>query len=213
MLNNFGPLSTALYDGNQWTPFAHAIDSTGDGITGIFVQNINAMRQKIPLAVPIVILIAIGIALGIVFLLVLAALALFFYLRHKRAGEGENTEQEKALLATSTAFTSEQPRQPTPGEYDIPEELRGAITTAALSGGPYQMAEYQTYYAQFPFKATEPGELEFEEGDKIYVLDNTDELWWMGMVDNGPDVPPSQGVFPASYVSRDPPPRNNAWGL
>jgi hypothetical protein len=88
---------------------------------------------------------------------------------------------------------------------------RSSLPVAAF-GAQYQQAEYQVYYARFPFGAREPGELEFQMNDKIYVLDNSDEVWWMGMVDNGPDTPPSQGVFPASYVSEDPLPSSN-WNL
>lgn len=46
-------------------------------------------------------------------------------------------------------------------------------------------ADYQVYQAKHPFEAKEPGELEIHAGDLIYVLDNTDPIWWMGLVDNG----------------------------
>ncbi|RKP06790.1 cortical protein marker for cell polarity-domain-containing protein [Thamnocephalis sphaerospora] len=103
----------------------------------------------------------------------------------------------------------------------VPPDMADALTTGALTAGaltagamaadgaliddPFDTANYIVVYARYPFSATEPGELEFRSGDKVYVLDNSDDVWWMGMVDNGPGVPPSQGVFPASYVSESPP--------
>jgi hypothetical protein len=88
----------------------------------------------------------------------------------------------------------------------LPPDMTGALTSAVMADDLlFDTANYMTVYARYPFSATEPGELEFRAGDKIYVLDNSDDVWWMGMVDNGPGVPPSQGVFPASYASETPP--------
>ncbi|RKP26877.1 cortical protein marker for cell polarity-domain-containing protein [Syncephalis pseudoplumigaleata] len=98
------------------------------------------------------------------------------------------------------------------GSIMLPADMTGALTSAVLADDlMLDTANYMVVYARYPFSATEPGELEFRAGDKIYVLDNSDDIWWMGMVDNGPGVPPSQGVFPASYASEtapDPSPWN-----
>ncbi|KAL1918997.1 uncharacterized protein VTP21DRAFT_2378 [Calcarisporiella thermophila] len=57
------------------------------------------------------------------------------------------------------------------------------------------------YYAKYQFKAREPGELGFEPGDKIIVIDTSDDIWWMGVIDQGEGRPPLQGVFPSNYVT------------
>ncbi|KAI8138683.1 cortical protein marker for cell polarity-domain-containing protein [Fennellomyces sp. T-0311] len=57
------------------------------------------------------------------------------------------------------------------------------------------------YYAKFDFNAREHGELGFDKGDPIIVVDRSDDIWWMGYKDNG-DQGPMQGVFPSNYVER-----------
>ncbi|KAI7858383.1 cortical protein marker for cell polarity-domain-containing protein [Circinella umbellata] len=57
------------------------------------------------------------------------------------------------------------------------------------------------YYAKFDFNAREHGELGFDKGDPIIVIDRSDDIWWMGYKDDG-DNGPSQGVFPSNYVER-----------
>ncbi|KAG0168481.1 hypothetical protein DFQ30_004716 [Apophysomyces sp. BC1015] len=41
------------------------------------------------------------------------------------------------------------------------------------------------YYAKFDFNAREHGELGFDKGDPIVVVDSSDDIWWMGYKDNG----------------------------
>ncbi|ORX99318.1 hypothetical protein K493DRAFT_212806 [Basidiobolus meristosporus CBS 931.73] len=53
------------------------------------------------------------------------------------------------------------------------------------SGAAISPDRYQVYYAKFPFNAREHGELGFQAGEKIYVIDNTDDIWWMGIIDHG----------------------------
>ncbi|KAI8885682.1 hypothetical protein K501DRAFT_322254 [Backusella circina FSU 941] len=55
------------------------------------------------------------------------------------------------------------------------------------------------FYAKYPFKAQEYGELNLNPGDSIVVTDTTDNIWWLGYKDNGYDKPVS-GVFPSNYV-------------
>ncbi|KAI8093794.1 cortical protein marker for cell polarity-domain-containing protein [Halteromyces radiatus] len=55
------------------------------------------------------------------------------------------------------------------------------------------------YVAKFDFSAREHGELGFEKGDPIIVIDAEDDIWWMGYKDG---EKPQQGVFPSNYVER-----------
>ncbi|OLY85135.1 Polarized growth protein rax2 [Smittium mucronatum] len=64
---------------------------------------------------------------------------------------------------------------------------------------------YPMYYAKFTFSSRENGELGFIAGDRVFVIDKSDEIWWMGIVDPGKGLPLEQGLFPATYVSSEPP--------
>ncbi|KAF9943035.1 hypothetical protein BGZ67_007680, partial [Mortierella alpina] len=59
------------------------------------------------------------------------------------------------------------------------------------------------YYAKYPFRAREIGELGFKTGERILVVDMSDDIWWMGVIQdaNGQQV---HGVFPSNYVSSTP---------
>jgi hypothetical protein len=100
-----------------------------------------------------------------------------------------------------------------PLETDLADELFIGMDDVDddLAESP-DIIEYSVMYAQYPFTASNENELSFKPGDTIYVLDRSDEVWWLGYIDNGPDVPPSQGVFPASYVSESPP-ADSAWNF
>ncbi|KAJ2711577.1 hypothetical protein H4R19_003180, partial [Coemansia spiralis] len=68
------------------------------------------------------------------------------------------------------------------------------------------LKQYPVYYAKFTFSSRETGELGFRAGERVFVIDQSDEIWWMGIVDHGADQPLEQGVFPATYVNNEPPP-------
>lgn len=55
------------------------------------------------------------------------------------------------------------------------------------------------FYAKYPFKAQEFGELSLNAGDTLVVTDTTDNIWWLGYKDGGLNKPLS-GVFPSNYV-------------
>ncbi|KAJ2629921.1 hypothetical protein H4R22_003033 [Coemansia sp. RSA 1290] len=72
------------------------------------------------------------------------------------------------------------------------------------------LKQYPVFYAKFTFSSRETGELGFRAGERVFVIDQSDEIWWMGIVDHGSDQPLEQGVFPATYVSSEPP-KSNDW--
>ncbi|KAJ2553871.1 hypothetical protein EV175_002782 [Coemansia sp. RSA 1933] len=72
------------------------------------------------------------------------------------------------------------------------------------------LKQHPVFYAKFTFSSRETGELGFRAGERVFVIDQSDEIWWMGIVDHGPDQPLEQGVFPATYVSSAPP-RSTDW--
>lgn len=59
------------------------------------------------------------------------------------------------------------------------------------------------YYAKYPFRAREIGELGFGAGERILVVDMSDDIWWMGVIQdaNGKQM---HGVFPSNYVGPTP---------
>ncbi|KAJ1920155.1 hypothetical protein H4219_001528 [Mycoemilia scoparia] len=65
------------------------------------------------------------------------------------------------------------------------------------------LKSYPVFYTKFPFTSREPGELNMKPGDRVFVIDKRDEIWWLGIIDRGSDVPLEQGIFPATYVTSE----------
>ncbi|KAF7730690.1 hypothetical protein EC973_001639 [Apophysomyces ossiformis] len=85
-------------------------------------------------------------------------------------------------------------------------DFRAAMEAAARNNAddlPSTEDHPHLYYAKFDFNAREHGELGFDKGDPIVVVDSSDDIWWMGYKDNG-NGEPMQGVFPSNYVERAP---------
>lgn len=81
----YGRVSSALFDGDNWTPFLVSADASGSGgaIAGLFYSAQHFKLSQHFLSVGIVILISIAIALGVVFLLVL--IGLLMAIKNRRA--------------------------------------------------------------------------------------------------------------------------------
>ncbi|KAF9139439.1 hypothetical protein BGX30_007975 [Mortierella sp. GBA39] len=60
------------------------------------------------------------------------------------------------------------------------------------------------YYARYPFRAREIGELGFKAGERILVVDMSDDIWWMGVVQDPVTGQQMHGVFPSNYVATTP---------
>ncbi|KAF8936827.1 hypothetical protein BGZ47_009311 [Haplosporangium gracile] len=60
------------------------------------------------------------------------------------------------------------------------------------------------YYARYPFRAREIGELGFKAGERILVVDMSDDVWWMGVVQDPVTGQQMHGVFPSNYVATTP---------
>ncbi|KAF9124153.1 hypothetical protein BGW39_008409 [Mortierella sp. 14UC] len=60
------------------------------------------------------------------------------------------------------------------------------------------------YYARHPFRAREIGELGFGAGERILVVDQSDDIWWMGVVQDPVSGLQMHGVFPSNYVASTP---------
>lgn len=94
----------------------------------------------------------------------------------------------------------------TGGNKKYHKDFQAAMEAAARNNAddlPCTEDHPNLYYAKFDFNAREHGELGFDKGDPIIVVDRSDDIWWMGYKDNGEEGP-MQGVFPSNYVERAP---------
>ncbi|ORX90157.1 hypothetical protein K493DRAFT_318156 [Basidiobolus meristosporus CBS 931.73] len=204
--------------GNEWIPFLSA-----------FTKSTLTFSAKNNLPLPLVLLVSVACSLGLV----------FFILKKRRAAKypypnalyakkplmhdngvitsmastgsramSQASQNEHHALGPGTSAALHNSTSPTLDASIMSEDKMAA---GADAGTVITPDRYQVYYAKFPFNAREHGELEFQAGDKIYVIDNTDDIWWMGIIDHGDGAQLSQGVFPASYVVDRPSSMTAAW--
>lgn len=127
-----------------------------------------------------------------------AAAALDGRAASKRMVQDYFSSRDPALAGTKEA----------PNGKQYHKDFVAAMEAAALNNRddlPSTEDHPHLYYAKFDFNAREHGELGFDKGDPIIVVDRSDDIWWMGYKDNG-EHGPMQGVFPSNYVERASPP-------
>ncbi|KAI8329444.1 cortical protein marker for cell polarity-domain-containing protein [Chlamydoabsidia padenii] len=83
---------------------------------------------------------------------------------------------------------------------DFKRAMQTALQNNSNTTGKCSQDHPYLYIAKFDFSAREHGELGFEKGDPIIVIDAEDDIWWMGYKNGQDDV--LQGVFPSNYVER-----------
>jgi len=178
-------LGAALFDGQHWFPYA----SISNGVIQLIRPFKNLLWEpRSLLPIPLVILVSAAISLGVIFIITLLSL-LAAYVTGKRSGY--------TAVPQKLAFE----RGGNQRKTAIPRDIVGALTDAAVAN-QYQLIEYKTFRVKYPFRAEQAGEMDLDPGEIIYVIDNSDEHWWLGMVDRGPNSPAAQGVFPASFVEQ-----------
>ncbi|GJJ69921.1 hypothetical protein EMPS_02270 [Entomortierella parvispora] len=100
-----------------------------------------------------------------------------------------------AILGTSlfapTASTAHEGSQSNSSESAV-------ATTGGRNSGAGMI-----YYAKYPFRAREIGELGFKTGERILVVDMSDDIWWMGVIQDASGQQ-MHGVFPSNYVGPTP---------
>ncbi|NWW46223.1 STAC protein, partial [Pedionomus torquatus] len=77
-------------------------------------------------------------------------------------------------------------------------ELFGEETQSILSPGPFlkNTLQMNTYVALYKFIPQENEDLEMRPGDIVTLLEDSNEDWWKGKIDN------RTGFFPANFVQR-----------
>ncbi|KAG0340655.1 hypothetical protein BG000_011433 [Podila horticola] len=79
-----------------------------------------------------------------------------------------------------------------------------STSSTAIPGNPNTVVNGGViYYAKYPFRAREIGELGFKTGDRILVVDQSDDIWWMGVIQDATGQQ-LHGVFPSNYVGPTP---------
>lgn len=113
-MNSFGNVSSALFDGQYWTPFLLSTQTGGGpGVVRTLTRSVEVLKfgNFHHLAVGIVILISIAIGLGVVFLLVLLGLiwALLFRRGHKKGVNVPVSPSDETLAAAGVAGEKKRP--------------------------------------------------------------------------------------------------------
>lgn len=86
----------------------------------------------------------------------------------------------------------------------ITNSTMASTSSTALPGNPNTVVNGGViYYAKYPFRAREIGELGFKTGDRILVVDQSDDIWWMGVIQDATGQH-LHGVFPSNYVGATP---------
>ncbi|ORY93793.1 cortical protein marker for cell polarity-domain-containing protein [Syncephalastrum racemosum] len=75
-----------------------------------------------------------------------------------------------------------------------------AAAAAARHDEPISEDNPRLFHARYPFEAKEHGELDLQAGDHVVVTDVSDNVWWMGYIDDGKGNP-VWGLFPSNYVA------------
>ncbi|KAJ1999894.1 hypothetical protein H4R26_004867 [Coemansia thaxteri] len=118
----------------------------------------------------------------------------------KKGGKGSRRRSETASTRNTEAGHSASPSPSSRQSGD--SSVNGSSAHLPIRDS---LRQYPAFYAKFTFSSRETGELGFRAGERVFVIDQSDEIWWMGIVDHGSDQALEQGVFPATYVSSEPP--------
>ncbi|RCH85419.1 hypothetical protein CU097_004925 [Rhizopus azygosporus] len=212
--------SAALYDGSQWYPTV--LTASADGSAGSVRQLLTTSNccsslpeRKRYLSVPAVVLVSLGISLAILFCLVAIGLLVLFLRRRYNSPTYIPPPEWKPRDQTAMGYTTGATLLPTSVDMTDARQRRFSNTTttlvpfsallaAALRHNDEQPASEESpkvYYAKYPFEAKEVGELAFGANAPIVVTDMTDNVWWMGYIDDGSGNAVS-GLFPSNYVTK-----------
>ncbi|KAJ2760272.1 hypothetical protein H4S06_001812 [Coemansia sp. BCRC 34490] len=126
-----------------------------------------------------------------------------------RALKNDNRDRSESASTRNTDGEYSGSQSQSPSSRPSAESSTGGSSSTNL---PIRdsLKQHPVFYAKFTFSSRETGELGFRAGERVFVIDQSDEIWWMGIVDHGTDQPLEQGVFPATYVSNVPP-RSTDW--
>ncbi|CAG8678838.1 16848_t:CDS:2, partial [Dentiscutata erythropus] len=209
-LNEYGDVSAALFDGNTIYPFLLASNQGKPGfILSIFTNIIPELRQRKARG-------SLKTSPRDSGKAALRGEELFATINSIIAQQSEPRQSVTSSNVRNSAVPSDEKSTdfmggagvaavaaselgPKSEKQEISAADRARAARAFLANHP----EARQYYARYPFVAKEEGELDFHVGDTIYVVDTSDEVWWLGWKDDGTGNF-IQGLFPSNYVVEDP---------
>lgn len=100
--------------------------------------------------------------------------------------------RKKAKAKKEEAIQAQQAQQQQPAEQPRRSEPRGPNPPPPKP----KPGKVQVYRAVYAYTAQQPDELSFEEGDNIYILEQSETGWWKAKVGN------KTGLIPYNYVEQ-----------
>ncbi|KAG0193568.1 hypothetical protein DFQ28_004460 [Apophysomyces sp. BC1034] len=186
-LDNFGNVSAAMFDGENWYPFV--LTSTGLGQPGVVHRMLHPSTcctvRNIELGVGVI-----GVAL-----------------KHRHSSDVPEPMPpwspksppfppplpllDNTLAVAGPSNSAAIPPAGFGALMAAAAATAGAAATAATAGaaataggaGPSE-EKPRLMYGKYPFEAKELGELGFNTGDPIVVTDTSDKIWWIGAIDD-----------------------------
>lgn len=113
---------------------------------------------------------------------------------NKERKKNENDKKNMMMMMEEEEDENQQPKENEEGGEGKPEDKKekGGDKADEKAKGTFTGSHY--YLALYRFKAIEKDDLDFHPGDRIIVLDDSNEEWWRGKMGE------KTGYFPANYL-------------
>ncbi|MEQ2300723.1 SH3 and cysteine-rich domain-containing protein 3 [Ameca splendens] len=113
---------------------------------------------------------------------------------NKERKKNENDKKNMMMMMEEEEEDNQQPKENEEGGEGKPEDKKekGGDKADDKAKGAFTGSHY--YLALYRFKAIEKDDLDFHPGDRIIVLDDSNEEWWRGKMGE------KTGYFPANYL-------------
>ncbi|XP_061539451.1 SH3 and cysteine-rich domain-containing protein 3 isoform X1 [Phycodurus eques] len=113
---------------------------------------------------------------------------------NKERKKNENDKKNMLMMMEEEEDENRQPKENEDGGEGKPEEKKekGGEKADDKQKGTFSQSHY--YLALYRFKAIEKDDLDFHPGDRITVLDDSNEEWWRGKMGE------KSGYFPTNYL-------------
>ncbi|CAN9515784.1 unnamed protein product [Ophioblennius macclurei] len=113
---------------------------------------------------------------------------------NKERKKNENDKKNMMMMMEEEEEENQQPKENEEGGEGKPDDKKekGGDKADDKSKGTFSHSHY--YLALYRFKAIEKDDLDFHPGDRITVLDDSNEEWWRGKMGE------KTGYFPTNYL-------------
>jgi len=201
-LVNFGYASSALFDGSNWHPLLQT--NTLDGHPGSIVGTFSSESRPIPsassttamqasagqLSFAVVIVVSLAIALVVLFFIVLAAEVLSIWRKRQKYALLLARTHEETKISQRSGGLFQKINETYVGLSHHVHRGQAALSTSRFGSGSYgkgrnlENTAFHSYKCAVirDFAAHEAGEVDLRTGDHVIVLDDSDPVWWSGIV-------------------------------